>query len=150
MNPFSTEVHAMNAVRSNGWAGRVARIAATVALVAPIVNCTSRQNTGTSPSYLIVDSLVAASGAVPTTFSGTLSSDVVTKGSIFADLAQVTLRVALKDPGSQTTPNQPTTMNFVTVTRYHVRFFRTDGRNTPGVDVPQAFDGVAQFAFAPK
>lgn len=135
----------MNVVRSTGWAGRVARIAASVALLAPIVNCTSRQNTGTSPAYLIMDSLLAASGAAPDTFSGSLASDVLTNGGIFADPAQVTLRVALKDPGSATTPNQPTTMNFITVTRYHVRFLRSDGRNTPGVDVPQPFDGAVTF-----
>lgn len=145
MNPYSTEVHAMNAVRSNNWAGRVARFAAAVALVAPLVNCTSRQNTGTSPSYLIMDSLLAAPGAEPDSFSGSLASDVLTNGGIFADNAQVTLRVAMRDPGSVTTPNQPTTMNFITVTRYHVRFLRSDGRNTPGVDVPHAFDGAVTF-----
>jgi hypothetical protein len=145
MNPYSTEVHAMNAVRSTGWAGRVARIAATVALLAPIVNCTSRQLAGTSPAYLIMDSLLAAPGAEPDSFSGSLASDVLTNGGIFADNAQVTLRVALKDPGSVTTPNQPTTMNFITVTRYSVRFLRSDGRNTAGVDVPHPFDGGVTF-----
>jgi len=30
----------------------------------------------------------------------------------------------------------------VTITRYHVEYVRTDGRNTPGVDVPYAFDGA--------
>ncbi|MCK7469888.1 MAG: hypothetical protein MZU95_03085 [Desulfomicrobium escambiense] len=37
----------------------------------------------------------------------------------------------------------PTPVNSVTVTRYHVAFKRSDGRNTPGVDVPYAFDGAA-------
>ena len=27
------------------------------------------------------------------------------------------------------------------MTRYRVEFRRTDGRNTPGVDVPYGFDG---------
>ena len=31
----------------------------------------------------------------------------------------------------------------MTVTRYHVSFRRSDGRNTQGVDVPYAFDGGA-------
>ena len=36
----------------------------------------------------------------------------------------------------------PTTNNEVTITRYHVSYLRADGRNTPGVDVPYAFDGA--------
>ena len=34
----------------------------------------------------------------------------------------------------------PSTNNEVTITRVHVAYRRTDGRNTPGVDVPYAFD----------
>ena len=37
----------------------------------------------------------------------------------------------------------PTPVNAITVSRYHVSFRRSDGRNTPGVDVPYAFDGAA-------
>ena len=36
----------------------------------------------------------------------------------------------------------PTTNNSVTITGYHVEYRRTDGRNTPGVDVPFGFDGA--------
>jgi hypothetical protein len=36
----------------------------------------------------------------------------------------------------------PTTNNQVTVSRYHVSYRRSDGRNTPGVDVPLGFDGA--------
>lgn len=36
-------------------------------------------------------------------------------------------------------------MNDVTFTHYHVVYRRTDGRNTPGVDVPYAFDSAATF-----
>ena len=35
----------------------------------------------------------------------------------------------------------PTSANFITVTRYHVKYIRSDGRNTQGVDVPFEFDG---------
>ena len=39
-------------------------------------------------------------------------------------------------------PTRPTTpINAITLTRYRVDFRRTDGRNTPGVDVPYGFDG---------
>ena len=44
-------------------------------------------------------------------------------------------------------PPRPTN-NFITVTRYHVEFRRTDGRNTPGVDVPYAFDGAGTVTVA--
>jgi hypothetical protein len=142
MNPYSNAVK--NLLRST-WAARTARIVAAVALFAPGISCTGRQLAGTSPAYLIMDSLLAAPGATPDTFSGSLASDVLTGGGIFADNGQVTLRVGLKDPGSQTTPNQPTTTNFITVTRFHVEYFRSDGRNTPGVDVPHAFDGGLTF-----
>jgi len=54
----------------------------------------------------------------------------------------VTLRLGLKDPGSATTPTTPTQNQFITVNRYHVRYFRADGRNVQGVDVPYAFDGA--------
>jgi hypothetical protein len=65
----------------------------------------------------------------------------VTKGVYYSDNGQVTLRVAMKDPGSATSPTSPSTTNFITVTRYRVQFRRTDGHNVEGVDVPAAFEG---------
>jgi hypothetical protein len=127
------------------------------ALVAGLVltaGCTSAQREGASPAYLIVDSIEAASGAEPTTFGGTLASDVITvvtrqqagaevqQATVLEDSGRVEFSLALKDPGSVTSPAQPTTTNFITITRYHVRFIRADGRNIPGLDVPYAFDGA--------
>src|SRR5215208_6983296 len=40
-------------------------------------------------------------------------------------------------------PAAPTDNNLVTITRYRVSYRRTDGRNTPGVDVPYGFEGAA-------
>ena len=37
---------------------------------------------------------------------------------------------------------RPTTNNEVTINRVHVEYIRADGRNTPGVDVPYAFDSA--------
>ncbi len=139
MNPYTEQVKTLTRSR---WTGRLAGLAAVAALMAPSVSCTTQQMTGTSPAYLILDSLLAASGAQPDQVGGVLASDVLTNGGIFADNGQATLRLALKDPGSQTTPTQPTTMNYITITRYHVDFVRSDGRNTPGVDVPYSFDGA--------
>jgi hypothetical protein len=109
---------------------------------------------GRSPSYLIIDSLTAASGADTSKFSNTLESDVVTNvktdtptgaiyvPTVFEDPGQVRLHIGLKDPGSPESPTLPSAINNITLTQYHVSFNRTDGRNTPGVDVPYAFDGA--------
>lgn len=139
MNPYTEQVTTLT--RST-WAGRLAGLAVAAALLAPSVSCTSQQLKGTSPAYLIIDAILGAPGASPEEFGGQLASDVLTNGGIFADNGQVTLRVAMKDPGSATSPSQPTTMNYITVTRYRVDFIRSDGRNTPGVDVPFGFDGA--------
>ena len=106
-----------------------------------LASCTSTQTTGTSSSYLIINSINAASGAQPSQFGGTLESDVLTKGSVLEDPGQVIFSLGLKDPGSASTPTTPTAANYITVTRYHVEYVRSDGRNTPGVDVPWPFDG---------
>jgi hypothetical protein len=105
-----------------------------------LAGCSETVRTGQSPAYLILDRLDASSGAQTSlTFSGLLRSDVSTKGSIFEDNGRVTLRMALRDV---TNPAGPTTNNQITTTRYRVEFRRTDGRNTPGVDVPYAFEGA--------
>jgi len=128
--------------RSSRVLRAVAQLGLGVALVAPAAGCTSRQTQGESPVYLIINTLAAASGAEPDKFSGTLASDVLTKGGIFADNGEVNVRIALKDPGSATSPTQPSSSNLITINRYHVRFLRSDGRNVQGVDVPYEFDGA--------
>lgn len=105
--------------------------------------CTNAQLTGDSPAYLMIGKLEAAAGLGAQTFTNVLDSDVVTKGSVVEDGGRVTFILGLKDPGSAVTPAQPSSTNFITVNRFHVRFVRADGRNTPGVDVPYPFDGAA-------
>jgi hypothetical protein len=131
---------------------------AVVAL--PLAGCTQAQTTGKSPAYLIIESLVAASGAEPDEEDGVLSSDVITLveqdvdgkkvrvPTIYEDLGIATFRLGLKDPGSTDTPNVPSSTNFITVNRYRVQFIRSDGRNTPGVDVPYPFDGAMTATIA--
>jgi hypothetical protein len=105
--------------------------------------CSKGQMQGTASSYVILDKLVAASGASTTgLYANPLASDVQTGGGIVEDPGLGTFRLALKDPGMPTEPITPTTQNFITLTRYHVNFVRADGRNTPGVDVPYPFDGA--------
>ena len=112
-----------------------------VALAVASASCGSvREGTGTS--FLIVEGMDFAPGNDRTQFEATLHSDVNTPGGNFDDLGRATFRLGLKDPGSSTAPNTPTQNQFITIDRYHVRFFRADGRNTQGVDVPYEFDGA--------
>lgn len=119
-------------------------------------SCASEMSrTGRSPSFLIIDSITAASGAAAGTFGSQLNSDVLTLkdatvngvstkvATIFSDVGQVTLRTGLKNPGTSAAPTTPTTINDVTVTRYRIKFRRSDGREREGIDVPFAFDGGA-------
>ncbi len=123
--------------------GRLAiRLAVALAVAMPLSGCTSGQTDGVSPSFLIINALRAASGAEPDTFTGSLESDVLTNGGILQDPGQVTFSLGLKDPGTSESPTEPTSANFITVTRYRVRYLRSDGRNTPGVDVPHPFEGA--------
>lgn len=117
------------------------RVALAVAVTLTSVSC-GDMTQGTGSSYLIISTLEGASGAEPDNFGGTLISDVVTviedSPTFFNDIGRVTLQLAMKDPVGAA----PTTNNFITVDRYRVNYIRTDGRNTPGVDVPYPFDGA--------
>ena len=110
------------------------------------INCGELTTVGNSPAYLIIQALEAAPGNDDTQFTQDLSSDVVTVvddvPTVFADLGRVRFLIALKDAGSPGLPTVTTTANAITVTRYRVRYIRSDGRNTPGVDVPYPFDGA--------
>jgi hypothetical protein len=94
--------------------------------------------TGSGSGYLVLNELAAAKGGSGASgeYSTTLPSDVVTNGSVFEDLGRVSVSVAPKNITAPLTAN-----NYVTLTRYHVDFVRSDGRNTQGVDVPYSFDG---------
>ena len=113
---------------------------------AAMSGCTSAQQQGQSPAFLIVSALNASSGATPDQFGGVLASDVITlvkiEGSgggdgeqapatfaptVFADNGEVNFVLAMKDPGSIDNPAQPSSQNFITVNRYHVAFVRADG-----------------------
>jgi len=123
---------------------RVLRTAASIAIVAASASCGDVVRQGRSPVYMVVDLFHVASGgsSSPTMHSAPLLSDVLTKGSIFDDIGEVTLKISPKDIGLGTTATLPSLNNEVTLTRYHVEYVRADGRNTPGVDVPYPFDGA--------
>jgi hypothetical protein len=136
-------------------AWRRATAAALLMAAAGAAGCGQQNTEGRSPSYLVIETLQAASGAKPTTFSGVLDSDVITlvtttvgdqevmAPTVYEDLGQVKLKMALKDVGNAVAVTAPTAVNLITVTRYHVDYKRSDGRSTQGVDVPYSFDGAA-------
>lgn len=117
-----------------------------LALALAAASCGSMVREGTGTSFLIVNSLEFASGVKPDEFTANLLSDVITvvdgSPTYFNDMARVTLSLGLKDPGTSANPNTPTQNQFITIDRYRVRFSRTDGRNTQGVDVPHEFEGA--------
>jgi hypothetical protein len=127
------------------WGAGIRR-AAAIGLVLASISCGTLTRQGTASSYLVIDTLEAASGADPGAFGATLSSDVITtvngSSTFFSDPARVGFSLGMKDPGAGSSPTTPTQNNFITVNRYHVRYIRTDGRNTEGSDVPYAFDGA--------
>lgn len=139
--PDDTREGALGRVRRKavwGWVRRLV-VLALAALTGPA--CGSLTEAGRAASYLIIENLQGAPGAKPSEMSTTLRSDVLTKGGVFEDPGQVTFRLALKDPGGAASPVTPSSANYITVTHYRVRYLRTDGRNTPGVDVPYPIEG---------
>src|SRR5437868_3301086 len=123
------------------------RLLAAVALIPTAASCGDVVRSGRAPSYLIIDSLAGIRGAATLGTAGNpLSSDVITNvtspapcttsapcPTIFSDLGEATMHIALKDPGTAAAPNKPTDVNTITITRYRVEYTRADGRNTPGV-----------------
>jgi len=123
--------------------GRVAAAALAFAGVLLSAGCSETVRTGRSPAYLIIEELTAVRGGDDgAEETDLLNSDVRTHGAIFEDVGLVTFRLALKDIGQPGSVAAPTVNNAITVTRYRVSYRRTDGRNTPGVDVPHPFESA--------
>ena len=131
----------------------VRHFVAMTALVAATTSCGDVIREGRSPVYLVISLLQAAQGNHISSFGGSLTSDVLTLvtspdpcsqtnpcQTIFNDVGRVDLKISPKDISALPTP---TTNNEVTITRFHVKYRRADGRNRQGVDVPYEFDGAA-------
>jgi hypothetical protein len=135
----------------------VIKTVALLGVAASAASCGDVVRDGKSPSFLVIDSLQGSrGGGTSATFGNPLLSDVLTSKtspapcsvpapctSVFNDNGQVVLRIVPKDIGTTVAAATPSTNNEVTITRYHVNYRRTDGRNTPGVDVPYPWDGAA-------
>jgi hypothetical protein len=105
--------------------------------------CGDNARGGSGSSYLVISTLQGGRGSTGT-LGATLESDVLNVDpntgaqSIISDRGQATLQLVMKDvDGPGPSPN-----NAITITQYHVEYVRSDGRNTPGVDVPFPFDGA--------
>jgi len=135
---------------------RVGRLAGAAACVVSLAACGSEMlRTGRAPMFLVVDGMSATPGNGGAIAAFLLSDvqvlvDQTVNGvqkkvpTIFNDSASATIRVVPKNPSATTTD-----INGITLTRYHVEFRRTDGRATPGVDVPYPFDGGLGTSIAP-
>ena len=99
-----------------------------------VTSCADLARTGSGPAYLIMNGLTAGG-------SPSLSSDVSPPAGALpvVDRGQATISAAMKN--TQPTAPTPSALNSITLTRYRVRFLRTDGQNREGIDVPYAFDG---------
>src|SRR5688500_11746763 len=123
-----------------GHINRAALLMALAAGVSGSTSCTSAVLQGTGSSYLIIAALTASGGG-DDEGGNNLQSDVLTEGGVVEDEGLVAFTLGMKDAGAAS-PTSPTANNFITVNRYRVDYARTDGRNTPGVDVPYGFDGA--------
>jgi len=133
------------------------RLAGAAACVISLASCGSEMlRTGRGPMFLQIDNMSATAGGGSSSAAGFLLSDVqvlvdetvngvTTKvPAIFNDSATATIRSVEKNPDGTVT-----VIAAITLTRYHVEFRRTDGRNTPGVDVPYGFDGGLGITIGP-
>jgi hypothetical protein len=116
--------------------------AGTMAILFGSVSCGNVARTGRSPMMLVVVLLTAAPTGVPVLSDVQRMVGTPPVATVDSDLAVVTFRAILKDPNPPTLPATPSPLNAITLSRYHVEFVRTDGRKTPGIDVPYAFDGA--------
>jgi hypothetical protein len=131
------------------------RLTALAAGLAAGISCGDVVREGSSPVFLVIDSLAGIRGAATAgTAASTLTSDVITNVTtplpcsttspcpiVFGDSGSAILRAPLKDIGPTGTL-APTSNNEVTINRVRVEYVRSDGRNTPGVDVPFPIDSA--------
>ena len=119
------------------WGKRLAGASAlTAALVG--ISCTPDAATDNKANvYLIVTEINTKPGGAgdeaPFLFSDVIR--VKDPSGFFNDVATITLRNTGKNPLTATSSHY----NDVSLERYAVRYYRSDGRNAEGVDVPYSF-----------
>ena len=107
-----------------------------------LISCNPIENDTKSASMLIVQEITGQDMDGNT--SNFLESDVLFEDTqagtttIHADAAKATITAKLLAPLSLTGAS---VYNSITIDRYVVSYFRTDGKNTEGVDIPYSFEG---------
>lgn len=151
---MNAEMHIEPVRQKAVWGSRIRiALAITGALLVSLLltSCSDMVRTGQSPASLVMNSLQGAAGS-SSTFGNTLQSDVLTVVSgvptIFADNGRADVVLQLKDQGGANGGAAPSPANAVTITQYHVRYFRSDGHNVQGVDVPFEFDGAVTITIS--
>ena len=135
----------------------LARAAVAVACLSSAAGCGGELlRTGRAPMYLVVTRVTASAlgegentaflqSDVQTLVDTQINGQTVKVPTVFNDNATVFLRIEQKNTQFPTVA-----LNAVTMTRYRVVFRRTDGRSTPGVDVPHAFEGGLSTTIGPS
>jgi hypothetical protein len=104
--------------------------------------CNPVENDSNSTMMLVVDSLTGSD--IEGNESNIIQSDVLNEDPstgasvIHADLANAALRAYFLDPDPILGTSQ---YNSIIVTRYIVSYFRSDGHNREGIDIPYSFEG---------
>jgi hypothetical protein len=117
---------------------KIVSLTVVVAAVLFLSSCNPVENKTKSASLLIVESIQGQD--ISGKAASYLQSDVYKESTstVIADVATATLRTETLDPSPLLGTSQ---YNDILVTRYAVAYSRTDGKNTPGVDVPYPFEG---------
>jgi hypothetical protein len=120
--------------------GRVAAVGAVAATCLAAAGCTPDWAKSNNASVeLVITDVTSTSGSGQGTGGDVLNSDVRdSSGTIFNDTAALTVEVIMKDPNPDLTTGS---VNDVLLQRYEVVYFRSDGQNVEGVDVPYRISG---------
>jgi hypothetical protein len=111
-------------------------ITVVLGIIFLLSSCNPIEDDSKSSSLLTIESLRGQDAeGMETDY---LQSDVTKNGTIYADVAVATLRASTLDPAPMLGASQ---YNDIVLDRYTVTYSRTDGKNTPGVDVPLSFEG---------
>lgn len=119
------------------------KILAILSAVFLLFSCNPLENETESASLLVVQSITGTD--IDGNTANYLQSDVqrvdeqTGQSYVIADVAKATLKVSLLDPSSTAQSSQ---YNSVAINRYVVSYSRSDGLNTPGVDIPYSFEGT--------
>ena len=102
-----------------------------------LISCNPLEDDSTSSSMLLILGITGTSiDGDDVSFH---HSDVMIEGGVRADSATATLQAKLLNP--EPLVPQASQYTSIIVTRYVVSYSRSDGQNTPGVDVPYSFEG---------